>query len=61
MLTLNFQGVFQGPGKIFNFQEFLGIPGVVGTLFHMLYMEDLQIICMSVEEIPKCDYSVEKY
>ena len=27
----------------------------------MLYMEDLQIICMSVDEIQKCDYSVEKY
>ena len=27
----------------------------------MLYMEDLQIIGMSVDEIQKCDYSVEKY
>ena len=51
MLKLNFQGVFQGPGKIFNFQEFLGIPGVVGTLFHMLYMEDLQITLMKPQSV----------
>ena len=61
MPKLNFQGVFQGPGKKFQkSRNFLG-PGVVRTLFHMLYMEDLQIICKSVDETPKCDYSVEKY
>ena len=56
MPKLNFQGVFQGDGKKFpKSRSFLAIPGVVGTLFNMLYMEDLQIICKSVDEIPKCE------
>ena len=37
--------------KSFNFQEFLGIPGVVGTLFHMLYMEVLKITLMKPQSV----------
>ena len=51
MPKLNFSK-FPGPWKkIRNSRSFLGIPGVVGTLFHMLYMEDLQITLMKPQSV----------